>query len=484
MPVDLNEEHVILFDSTGVEMAVSNGIAVPVGTRGYVQAGSDGTNVRFRLLDTSGRSLTVGAAAAGAAPVGNPVQVGGSDGAAIRALITDTTGRQIAVGGAAAGAVPAGNPLLVAGSDGAAVRALLTDVGGRQIAVGAAAAAAAPVGNPVLVGGSDGAAVRTRLLDTSGRSITVGAAATGAAVAGNPVLMGGFDGANARTLITDTTGRQIAVGAAASGAAAAGDPVLMAGSDGVNARTLLTDAAGRLAVTSTAGTNGSITGEVSTNAGGVRAAINLTTYTDQSANAQRSVSSSSANDTAAGTGARTIRLTYYSIAAGVVTGPFTETITMNGAAAVNTVSTTIAFVEKIEVITAGSLGVSAGIISIFAATGGGGGAFGTLTAGTNITRWSQHWVPSGRTCSIYSVFIQNTANSGNTPKITIEVFDVAVANAAERPIATYRIDGRTNMALGAATSINIAGPARLRAYVTPENNPVQITTFEARYIEA
>jgi hypothetical protein len=407
VPVDLNEEHVLLFDSAGVEMAVQNGVAIPVSTRGYLAAGSDGANARF--------------------------------------LITDTTGRQIAVGAAAAGAAPTGNPLLVSGSDGAAVRALLTDVGGRQIAVGAAAAAAAPIGNPVLVGGSDGVAVRTRLLDTSGRGIAVGAGATGAAVTGNPVLM--------------------------------------AGSDGANARTLLTDAFGRLAITTTAGTPDSIMGEVSTNAQ-TRTAINATVYTNQSTNAQRSVSSTSANDTAAGTGARTIRITYYSIAAGVVTGPFTETITMNGVAAVNTVSTTIAFVEKIEVMTAGSGGVPAGVISIFVTTGGGGGAFGTLGSGSNVTRWSQHWVPSGKTCSIYSVYTQNTAASGNNPRITIDVFDVATVNAAERTIATYRIDGRTNMALGATTPINVVGPARIRAYVTPANNPVQITTFEARYIEA
>jgi hypothetical protein len=330
VPVDLNEEHVLLFDSAGVEMAVQNGVAIPVGTRGYIHAGSDGTNARF--------------------------------------------------------------------------------------------------------------------------------------------------------IAVDTTGRQMAVGAAAAGTAAAGNPVLTAGSDGATVRTLLTDTLGRL-ITASVGTPGAIQGEVSTNAR-TRAAINATVYTDQSTNAQRSVSSTSANDTAAGTGARTIRITYYSIAAGVVTGPFTETITMNGVAAVNTVSTTIAFVEKIEVMTAGSGGVPAGVISIFVTTGGGGGAFGTLGSGSNVTRWSQHWVPSGKTGSIYSVYIQNTANAGNAPRITIDVFDVATTNAAERSIATYRIDGRTNMALAAETPINVVGPARIRAYVTPANNPVQITTFEARYIEA
>ncbi len=234
-------------------MAVANGVAIPGGTRGYLQAGSDGANARFVSVDTSGRQLAVGAAASGAAVAGNPVLTAGSDGANARSLLVDASGRQIAVGAAAAAAAaPVGNPVLTGGSDGAAVRTLLTDTGGRQMAVGAAAAGAAPVSNPVLTGGTDGAVVRSRLLDTSGRDIVVGAAAVGAAASGNPVLVSGSDGAAVRALLTDTSGRQIAVGAAASGAAVAGAPVLVGGSDGTNARTFKTDSAGQLYVLSAA----------------------------------------------------------------------------------------------------------------------------------------------------------------------------------------------------------------------------------------
>jgi hypothetical protein len=55
VPVDLNEEHVLLYDSNGVEMAVQNGIAIPVDTRAYLLAGRDSSNVaRVLATDSSG----------------------------------------------------------------------------------------------------------------------------------------------------------------------------------------------------------------------------------------------------------------------------------------------------------------------------------------------------------------------------------------------------------------------------------------------
>ena len=41
---------VILYDANGVAMAVENGVATPVGTRGLLIAGSDGTNSRFARI--------------------------------------------------------------------------------------------------------------------------------------------------------------------------------------------------------------------------------------------------------------------------------------------------------------------------------------------------------------------------------------------------------------------------------------------------
>lgn len=68
--------------------------------------------------------------------------------------------------------------------------------------------------------------------------------------------------------------------------------------------------------------------------------------------------SSSANDTSAGTGARTISVT------GVNTSyaRFTETVTMNGQTSVNLATANVLFIDKITVLTAGSGLVNAGIV--------------------------------------------------------------------------------------------------------------------------
>src|SRR5574339_412237 len=81
-----------------------------------------------------------------------------------------------------------------------------------------------------------------------------------------------------------------------------------------------------------------------------RVQLTATTYTEPGSAAQRSVSSSNANDTSAGTGTRTLRITYYD---NDMNGPYTEDITMNGTTPVNTVASDIRFIERIESLTVG-----------------------------------------------------------------------------------------------------------------------------------
>jgi hypothetical protein len=57
-----------------------------------------GGNFFNQAGDASGRTVVVGAVAAGSAIAGNPVLVGGSDGTNARAIATDTSGRSIVVG--------------------------------------------------------------------------------------------------------------------------------------------------------------------------------------------------------------------------------------------------------------------------------------------------------------------------------------------------------------------------------------------------
>lgn len=93
--------------------------------------------------------------------------------------------------------------------------------------------------------------------------------------------------------------------------------------------------------------------------GGATSYVQLTTGT------ALEVVSASANDTAAGTGARTVRVD------GVDGSylPFSETLTMNGATPVPLVNTSVIAVNKTTVLTAGSGLVNAGKIDVRAVSG-------------------------------------------------------------------------------------------------------------------
>lgn len=127
------------------------------------------------------------------------------------------------------------------------------------------------------------------------------------------------------------------------------------------------------------------------------------------------VSSSDANDTSAGTGARTIQISGLDGSYNEVS----ETIIMNGQTAVTT-SNTYLRVNRALVLTAGSGGANAGIIYV---------GTGTVTAGVPVNKYTTingdglnqslqaFWtVPAGYTAYIYQTNI-STGNSSNTPAV-------------------------------------------------------------------
>lgn len=128
--------------------------------------------------------------------------------------------------------------------------------------------------------------------------------------------------------------------------------------------------------------------------------VRATIYTPQGTDSQRSLNSTSANDTAAGTGARKIKLTYLD-ASGA--GPFTETVTLNGTARVNTIATNIALIERIDVVEVGSSGGNAGTIQIWTTPTSGGAIWGSIAIGDNQTYWAHHYVPAGKTCYVTNI---------------------------------------------------------------------------------
>lgn len=90
-----------------------------------------------------------------------------------------------------------------------------------------------------------------------------------------------------------------------------------------------------------------------------------TSYVQLTAGAAMEVVSASANDAAAGTGARTIRV--QGLDGNYV--PFSETITMNGVTAVPLVNTSAIAINKVTVLTAGSGLVNAGKIDVRVVSG-------------------------------------------------------------------------------------------------------------------
>jgi len=117
-------------------------------------------------------------------------------------------------------------------------------------------------------------------------------------------------------------------------------------------------------------------------------------YVEQSGQAQRSVVSTSAQDSSGGTGAKKVRIIYLNSAYELKT----EDVTLNGTTAVNTVATDIRFIEKFQVVQGAA---AAGAIKIMTTTGGGGTEFCGIGVGTYDAFLCHHYVPAGRSGYVY-----------------------------------------------------------------------------------
>lgn len=232
---------------------------------------------------------------------------------------------------------------------------------------------------------------------------------------------------------------------------------------------------------STTSTTGQVIGIVALGGGttGTLNAIRATTYNEQSSNAQRSISSANTNDTnSAGTGARQVTITYYDASGN---GPFTETISLNGTTAVNTVSSTICFIEKMIVTSVGSGGVNAGVITLFTTTGGGGTAIGTIgvgnvvaSVGDNRTFWAHHYVPNGKTASFFTFICAANTNSG--ANFIMKSKTIGSATAPESQVSEVLVVSNYSIIRSLAIPIKVTGPARIVAYGIPGANSLVLTS--------
>lgn len=200
------------------------------------------------------------------------------------------------------------------------------------------------------------------------------------------------------------------------------------------------------------------------------AAIRATIYTSQTNAVQRSISSSSASDTSAGTGARQVRITYYD---NTLAGPSTEIITLNGTTAVNTSQTNIAFIEKLEVVSAGSNGGNVGTITLYIGTGGGGDGFASIASGDNITYWAHHYVPSNQICYITQIFGSASAVLGG---ISINTANPISGNTTPQlsPDITMRY-GTSEGNRSYPTPLGLAGPILIWLNTRPDTSSASTT---------
>lgn len=181
--------------------------------------------------------------------------------------------------------------------------------------------------------------------------------------------------------------------------------------------------------------------------------VRATTYTPQGTNSQRSVNSTAAADTGAGTGAQKVKITYFDA---LGAGPFTETVTLNGVTAVNTVNTNIALIERMDVVQVGSGGGNAGTIQIWTATAGGGSVWGSIATGDNQTHWAHHYVPPNKTCYVTSIEGSATVVAGGLTINTANPISAAVPQTA--PDITIR-HGTTHALRPYNVPVPVVGPA-------------------------
>jgi hypothetical protein len=207
-----------------------------------------------------------------------------------------------------------------------------------------------------------------------------------------------------------------------------------------------------------------VNGYVTTTSTGYTA-IRATTYAEQTVNGQRSLQSLSANDAAAGTGARQVRITYYDQ---TLAGPFYETVTLNGTTPVNTVGTNICFVDSMFVISVGTDLANDGNIYLKAGTGGTGAVIGEIVAGDNQTYWCHHYVASSAATRI--VEVTGTLKGSYGGRLDIRSHDPTNTNSPEHTITTpIRLLPGDTQDIGFNAPVEIVGPAIIIFYARPDN---------------
>lgn len=362
---------------------------------------------------------------------------------------------------------------------------ILFDINGIPTAVSASAQPTSGALGQVMAGFDATNSVRYAKFDgnflqvTGSVGITGNSSASPIYVSGSTVLARGNDGTTDRNLLTDNLGKlQVSISSGSAGIVS-----VLTGSQyaGVNDRALVVHISPNQQPIPTqlvpvSATPGSSVGRASGLSANSFNPVRQTTYVEQTTNAQRSIVSTSASDSSAGTGARTVKITYLD-ATGA--GPFTETITLNGLTAVNTVATDICFIESIMVETVGSNGSNVGTLNLYTGTGATGTIFAAVGLGAvatgvgdNQTFYAHHYVPTGKTLRGYIVTAGIIAAAGGGSSVTVIRYRNPTSAISPWQMASDFINSAQGNSLVRpySVSIEIPGPAVILAYATPANN--------------
>lgn len=194
------------------------------------------------------------------------------------------------------------------------------------------------------------------------------------------------------------------------------------------------------------------------------APIEGTTYTEQSGNAQRSVVSTSTDDADAGTGARSVTITYFDED---MAGPFTEVVGLDGTSPVDTVADNICYIERIDVVEVGSQLGNVGTVHLKSTTGGGGITVGSIPPGDNETNWVHHYVADGKVASILNIYAHIRGIGGGNAHLRVAT--PTIDNTPEKTVApVLRVSPGTQSNLELPVPLSVLGPARITLYARPD----------------
>lgn len=211
-----------------------------------------------------------------------------------------------------------------------------------------------------------------------------------------------------------------------------------------------------------------------TTSGSTFTPIRATTFAESLVLQARSIKSTSGVDTnSAGTGARSVIITYYD---DTLNGPYTETINLNGTTAVNTAATNICFVESLYVVTVGSQLGNVGAISLYDTTGGTGTIMAQIAASDNQTFYAHHYVGLSRTAKISD--LSGTISGLNGGMVSIRTVNPTLVTAPELTTAVLiHFNPGENTEYVPVIPTTVVGPARILAYAKADGTPALMTWF-------